>query len=306
MLTDYPALDLRFQPGDDPDTLATLESRLYAALDDFQPTAIQEHESADGWLVFFRSHGAREAAGAALSGFVQGSLLSITSVIVPDEDWARRSQASLTAVTVGRITVAPPWDPLLDKTGSRAALPGSGTSDPRSLIPDPVNDRLLIVIDPSMGFGTGHHQTTRLCLSLLQSADVTGRRVVDVGTGSGVLAIAAWRLGARQVVAMDTDPDAIQNARENVERNGANGDVEVIQADLQDSSTAPADIVTANLTAAVLLRHASALRRLVAPGGALIVSGFSPEELPDVIAAFGAREVERVVEDEWAAAMMRG
>jgi ribosomal protein L11 methyltransferase len=297
-LAEYPALDLRFQPG--------LDARLYAALDDLEPIAIQEHETADGWLVFFRSHGAREAAATALCGFVRDSLLSVTSVMVPDEDWARRSQASLTAITVGRITVAPPWDSLLDKTGSRAALLGSRTPDPGSPIPDPVKDRIVVVIDPSMGFGTGHHQTTRLCLALLQSADVTGRRVVDVGTGSGVLAIAAWRLGASSIVAMDNDPDAIQNARENVERNGAHGDVEVIQADLEDCSTAPADIVTANLTAAVLLVHTSGLRRLVAPGGALIVSGFSPEELPGVVAAFGARDVERVVEDEWAAAMMWG
>jgi ribosomal protein L11 methyltransferase len=103
---------------------------------------------------------------------------------------------------------------------------------------------------------------------------------------------------------MDNDPDALQNARENIGRNGARADIEVIDADVRDSCTAPADIVTANLTAAVLLHHTSPLRRLVAPGGTLIVSGFSPEELPGVVAAFGGREVERVVEDEWAAAMI--
>jgi ribosomal protein L11 methyltransferase len=291
-LAEWPALDLRFQPGPD---AAALEARLYAALDDHQPIAIQEHESADGWLVFFRSAGSRDAAAAAVAGL---PLLSTAPVNVPDDDWARRSQANLTAVTIGRITVAPPWDPLIPDPRSRSP-------DPGSLIPDPVTDQILIVIDPSMGFGTGHHQTTRLCLALLQSMDVKGRMVIDVGTGSGVLAIAAWHLGASVVVAMDNDPDAIQNACENVERNGAASGVEVVEAELLDFAAAPADLVTANLTAAVVRQHASTLGRLVAPGGSLIVSGFSPEELADVAASFAARDVRQVVEGEWTAAVIQ-
>ena len=160
----------------------------------------------------------------------------------------------------------------------------------------------MIVIDPSMGFGTGHHQTTRLCLALLQSVEVAGRRVVDVGTGSGVLALAAWRLGAAAIVAVDNDADALQNARENIERNGARRDVLAECSDLEDFETAPADIVTANLTASVLAQHAAALRRLVKPGGALIISGFSPLEMPGLAAAFGPLDVRHVVEGEWSAA----
>ena len=150
-----------------------------------------------------------------------------------------------------------------------------------------------------MGFGTGHHATTRLCLEFLQEIDVAGKRVVDVGTGSGVLAIAAAALGASQVTAIDNDPDALQNARDNVARNldpGRNSirpasftstAIEVIESDLSIISGARGDVVVANLTGAVLQRHAAALRRLMEPSAVIIVSGFSPDEHDDVVAALG-------------------
>ncbi|MEO7273634.1 MAG: 50S ribosomal protein L11 methyltransferase [Vicinamibacterales bacterium] len=279
-MADYPALDLRFRIDAGTDALQDL---LYAALDDFQPLAVQEHEAADGWRVFFREAEARNSAAVALTGFSHHGLLAIEALTVPDEDWARRSQAGLTAVTVGRITVAPPWD----TTTAGAA------------------GRILIVIDPSMGFGTGHHQTTRLCLALLQSIPVEGRGLIDVGTGSGVLALAGWKLGAQPVTALDHDPDAIQNARENVAANGAEAAIAVECGELGHFTGAPAQIVTANLTAAVLMAHAARLRALLAPSGALIVSGFSPLEQREVVDAFGVPLESERVEGEWAAALLR-
>ena len=279
-MADYPALDLRFRLDS---STAALQDLLYAALDDFQPLAVQEHESADGWRVFFRDAAARDDAASALASFQSRGLTAVEPLVVPDEDWARRSQAGLTAITVGRITVAPPWD-----TDAERA-----------------DDQILIVIDPSMGFGTGHHQTTRLCLELLQSIPVEGRALIDVGTGSGVLALAGWRLGAQPVTALDNDPDAIQNARENVAANGAEAAVAVDCLELADATFGSAGIVTANLTAAVLIHHAARLRQLVAAAGALIVSGFSPAEQGAVVAAFDLALVDQRVEGDWAAALLR-
>ncbi len=313
----YPALDLRFAPGPG---AGAFQDMLYAELDAFEPVAIQEHETGDGWRVFFRTAARRDAARGALASEFGNALLELVPQEVDDEDWARRSQASLKSVRVGRIVVAPPWEASLDGQTPPAGTrdPGSGIrgatpapvaqsrgekADPASRIPHPggVSSRdILIIIDPSMGFGTGHHATTRLCLELLQRVDVNGRSVIDIGTGSGVLALAARALGASRVTAIDNDPDALRNARENIARNGADG-IEVVQADLSSATLGPADIVLANLTAAVLQRHAGALKRLIADGGLLIASGFSGDEVEAIAAAFETAPRDVVHEGEWAA-----
>ncbi len=302
----YPALDLRFSPGPG---AGTLQDMLYAELDAFEPVAIHEHESGDGWRVFFPTSSQRDGARRALASEFENAL-ELQAIDVDDEDWARRSQAALTAVRVGRLVIAPPWDV---PRGIRD--PGPGTrSDPASRIPHPdivarsdpasriPHADIVIIIDPSTGFGTGHHATTRLCLELLQELDVRGKRVIDVGTGSGVLAIAASKLGAREVIAIDHDADALRNARENVARNGTA--VELLESDLSRISIASADIVLANLTGAVLQRYADSLKRLVIRGGVLIVSGFNPGDLDDVARALNASQLVPAQQGEWAAASL--
>lgn len=291
----YPALDIRFDPGPG---AGALQDLLYAELDAFSPIAIHEYDAADGWRVFFKTSAQRADARHALETALGGHVIDVTPVEVEDEDWARRSQADLKAIHVGRITVAPPWD--VDPS-SLIADPESPIANPESRIPDP--DAILIIIEPSMGFGTGHHATTRLCLELMQGLDLRDRRVIDVGTGSGVLAIAARKLGAAFVVAVDNDPDALQNARENAERNGVS--IELVEADLDTWRAAKADLVVANLTGAVLRRYADVLRGLVVPGGTLIVSGFSPEEIEEVVPALAPGAERTRVEGEWACALIR-
>jgi ribosomal protein L11 methyltransferase len=256
-----PCLDLHFPPlASRPD----LPDRVALALDDLAPAAILEagDDLAPTWRVFLADPSATPAAAGALDAQFAADGLGVAQGEVEDEDWAARSQAHLTRVTVGRITVAPPWD---------AAPPAGG---------------LLVIVHPSTGFGTGHHQTTRLCLGLLQALDVRDRRVLDVGTGSGVLALAAWRLGAAQIEALDYDQDALDNAIENVRLNGAGGAIVLRRADLRADAIAPADVVLANLTGALLCAEAPAIAALVRPGGSLILSGILDTEADAVRQAF--------------------
>jgi ribosomal protein L11 methyltransferase len=280
-LGDSPALEVTFLAAPGPD--AFLRERLYALLDDFEPLAIHEDDSGDTWRVFFRSAIERDAAAAHVNAAVAPHLLRTSVIDVPDEDWARRSQQNLTAIEVDGLVVAPPWD-----------VPGGGVKP-------------VIIIDPSMGFGTGHHATTRLCLRLLQQLELRGARVLDIGTGSGVLALAAWKLGARDVVAIDNDPDALDNARDNIARNGGAGAIDVICDDLNTLKAEPADVVLANLTAAVLVRHASRLMKLTRPHGYLVLSGFAPDHLmTEIQSAFeGMQVVKEIGEGDWSAVCLQ-
>jgi ribosomal protein L11 methyltransferase len=157
-----------------------------------------------------------------------------------------------------------------------------------------------VIIRPSTGFGTGHHATTRLCLRALQEVRLADRFLLDVGTGSGVLAIAAVRLGAARALGIDCDEDAIRAALENLELNAGAGDVRFQIADLATARLPAADVVTANLTGALLVRSAERIVSLVRPGGLLIVSGLLEEEREDAGRAFAPPFWERH-EEGWVA-----
>lgn len=280
----YPALDVANADGE----------LVLAVADDYAPTAVEDH---DGSLTIFFSDGRRrDAAREAIASRWPRSVT--TAREVDDEDWARRSQLHLEPVTVGRITVVPD--------------PRSLSPDPRSLRPNPqspIPNPLVIVIEPSMGFGTGHHATTRLCLAALQAVDLAGAFVIDVGTGSGILAIAARRLGARRALGIDSDPDAVQAARANLVVNPGFDGIAFEEADLTSPLVAPptpalgaglgqADVVTANLTGALLIRAARLLAAAVLPGGSLIVSGLLAAERDRVAAAFAPLGLHVVWESE--------
>jgi ribosomal protein L11 methyltransferase len=235
--------------------------------------------------------------------------LACRAIDVPDEDWAARSQAGLRAVRVARIVVAPPWD--VPAAGSMAPAPSPAAEATSGADLHQGRADIVAIIQPSMGFGTGHHETTRLCLELLQEIELAGREVLDVGTGSGVLAIAAALLGARHVRAVDVDDDALMSARENLALNrdalsAAGCTIDVAAGDVRHG-LAPADLVLANLTGGALVSSASALRGAVRESGSLLVSGFQPFEAVAVIEALappGAR-VERRRQGDWEAALIQ-
>ena len=244
---------------------------LLALVDDFAPTAIDEAPPTT--RVFFAKTSDRDAAHTALA-----ARFDVTPLDVPDDDWATRSQADLQPITVGRLTVFP---------------------NPYSLTPNPCS----IVIPPSMAFGTGHHATTQLCLDALQAIDLAGTDVLDVGTGSGVLAMAAVLLGARRARGIDSDEDAIRTARENLLLNPAAAphvafDVaDLVAADLREAFTP--GVLVANLTGALLVRSAARLLTAAPSGGTLILSGIQNDERDEVGRAFAgaATTWERSIDD---------
>jgi ribosomal protein L11 methyltransferase len=281
----WPALDVgRLTPSAEgaPDLLQ-------AALVDYRVSAIDE-TAADQWRVFFSNDAERDRAAANLTQ--QFPDLSLRPLDVPDEDWVARSQAGLRAIRVGNVIVAPPWD--IPDTGKlkldlSPELGAAGLELP-----------VVIVIKPSMGFGTGHHATTRLCLAALQRLPLQGMSAVDVGTGSGILAIAASRLGAAPVIGIDDDVDALQAAEENLTLNRS-ADVSLTAGDLRSASPGTFDLVTANLTGGLLIEAAGQLRDLARPGARLILSGFLRSEEDEVKAAFGDDAItSRSEEEEWA------
>jgi ribosomal protein L11 methyltransferase len=285
-LGSYPALDVA---GVDD------HEQLLALVDDFSPSAITDLDHLV--TIYFTTSIDRDRAASALARALPGA--TTISREVDDEDWARRSQESLEPITVGRITIAPPWaildaSPRISASSARHGRRRSRPALPALLAP------VRIVIAPSMGFGTGHHATTRLCLAALQRLSLEGLSALDVGTGSGVLAIAARLLGARSAFGIDSDGDAIQAARENLELNRGVTGVQFEVADLRATPLPASDVVTANLTGALLIRSAALLRDAAGPQGRVIVSGLLTAEEEDVIRAFEPASVDwRAAEDGW-------
>ena len=201
----------------------------------------------------------------------------VESAAVADVDWAALARAHHRPVVVGRrLLVAPPWD-----------VPAAP-------------DREVLVIDPGMAFGTGQHATTRGCLAAIEAAVATGTvgSALDVGTGSGILALALARLGVERVVALDTDRTVLPIARANCAGNGAPG-VAVVGGSVS-AVRVRFDLVVANLLADTLVGAAPMLAATVAPSGHLVLSGILDDQTGTVTAAYhGWHVTETRAEDEW-------
>jgi ribosomal protein L11 methyltransferase len=159
-------------------------------------------------------------------------------------------------------------------------------------------DAVVVRLDPGLAFGTGSHPTTALCLQILDSLPVAGRTVIDYGCGSGILGIAALKLGAAHVTAVDLDPQALLATRDNALRNGVSASVDVRGV---ESPLAPAYCVLANILAGPLIELAPKLTRACEPGGYLLLSGLLKTQAYAVKAAYSPAfdMVQVVLRDDW-------
>lgn len=190
---------------------------------------------------------------------------------VEQEDWQNAWKQYYHAMDIGqRLAIVPGWE-------------------------EYDTDRTVITMDPGMAFGTGTHETTSLCLETLDELVQGGERMLDIGTGSGILAIAALKLGAKEAEGVDIDPMCVRTAGENAQRNGVAERLTVLVGDLSDKASGVYDIITANIVAAAILSLAPAVPSLMAPGAKFIASGIIDErrdEVLDGLKAAGLRPVQ--------------
>jgi len=234
---------------------------------------------ADGDLARRRRALRRQLAALALPSAVRSRWLS-------EEDWAHAWKEFFPVLRVSpRLVVCPTW---------RSYRPRKGDA--------------VIRLDPGMAFGTGQHPTTLMCLRALEEFLRPGMDVLDLGTGSGILALAAARLGAISVLALDVDPQAVAVARENVRLNGLGAVVQVEEGSLDEALRAAFHLVMANISATIIVEMAPALAEVLRPGGALIAAGFSAESAERVSGALARTGlvVERALADgDWRALIAR-
>jgi len=201
---------------------------------------------------------------------------------VPDEDWEASWREGLGPVEIGsRLVVRPSW-----------------------IVYDNSDERVEVVIDPKMAFGTGSHETTRLCLEILEKTPLRYKSLLDAGCGSGVLSIAAVKLSARCAIGFDIDPCAIDNAVENIRSNRVHDYVTVYRADLNDIEPGRFDIVIANIMSEILTPTLERFHNFVLPGGKIVFSGLLAEEEKTFVsrlkhAGFGVISINRM--GEWIA-----
>ncbi|MNE13437.1 Ribosomal protein L11 methyltransferase [compost metagenome] len=216
---------------------------------------------------------------------------------VSEEDWANNWKQYFKPLRVSkRLTIKPTWEDYTPETA----------------------DEKIIELDPGMAFGTGAHPTTSLCLRTLEGVIQNGDEVIDVGTGSGILAIGACQLGASRVLALDLDPVAVSSAKENTKLNRLEDRIEVVESDLlsvlknnEASSvnvTLPVRVVVANILAEIILLFIEDVYKALQPGGYYIASGIyknKEQAVEEALLAAGFEIADTAREEDWVAFVAR-
>ena len=215
---------------------------------------------------------------------IEGSLMAVAGSdatlgidAVADQDWELSGRTSFAPVQISdRLWICPPWNPL----------------------PDSAN-QIQVTITPGLAFGTGTHATTQLCLQQIERHNFEGGKVLDWGCGSGVLAIAALRLGAGSATGVDLDPKAMVASRENALINGVADALDLCTPDAL-SDNAQYDLVVANILAGTIMELAGTLERHLKPQGILILSGILAAQVERVRASFAQYNLTSTYREEWA------
>ena len=195
---------------------------------------------------------------------------TLSTAGVEQEDWQNAWKKYYHAMDIGkRLAIVPGWE-------------------------DYQTDRTVITMDPGMAFGTGTHETTSLCLEVLDERVKGGERMLDIGTGSGILAIAALKLGAAEAEGVDIDPMCVRTAGENAERNGVQDRLKVLVGDLSDKATGVYNIITANIVAAAILSLAPHVPALMAPDAVFIASGIIDTRKDEVLEGLRAAGLDPI------------
>lgn len=212
--------------------------------------------------------------------------LEIETTVVDDGQWKDSYKEHFKTIDLtDNIIVKPSWEPVPEN-----------------------NTKKVLELDPGMAFGTGDHATTSMCAVLMDEAGCEGKKVLDIGTGSGILAIAADLLGASDILGVDIDPSAVEVAIENAEANGCGDNVRFIEGDLTKGIDFRADIVVANLMAEMVVMLISSVKEHMLPEGVFISSGILVEKKDMVIEALdkaGFETVKVMKKGEWCAILAR-
>ena len=218
-------------------------------------------------------------------GIIELGSLETVKRVVDGDDWIEIWKKHYRPIDLGKVVVCPAW---IDH--------------------EPKQGQVKVLIDSNMAFGTGEHETTSMVIELMQEYLASAQTVIDVGTGSGILGIAAAKLGAKRVVMTDIDYVAVKSARHNAEMNGVADVCEIDLDNLLDDKNVAGELVLANITADVLLILSDGIRNHVVKGGVMIMSGIIKKRVDEVTARYsslGFELIKRKDKGEWIALVMK-